>query len=140
MTKINFYVNVADRRQFLTRLLRKAMGESQSLLIFAPDAVEARQLDQWLWTHDDLAFIPHCLADDPVAADTPIQITWPGGAVPHHGVLLNLAAEWPPIFSRFEKLLEIISTDENERASGRERYRFYRERGYPLDTFDMAGK
>lgn len=140
MTKINFYVNVADQQSFLPRILKKALGEAQPLLIFARDAAAARQLDQWLWTFEELAFLPHCLADDASASETPIQITWPEGAVPHHQVLLNLAPAHPPIFSRFEKLLEIVSTDDEARTAGRERFRFYRERGYALETFDMAGK
>lgn len=140
MTKINFYVNVANRQSFLPRVLKKVLGEGEPLLIFSADAAAARQLDQWLWTFEELAFLPHCLADADCVAATPIQITWPDGPVPHHHILLNLAATHPPIFSRFEKLLEIVPADEEGRTAGRERFRFYRERGYPLETFDMAGK
>lgn len=140
MTKINFYVNVADRQALLPRLLKKALGEGRPLLVHCADAVSARQLDQWLWTYEELAFLPHCLADDALAPSTPIQITWPDGAVPHHELLLNLAPGHPPFFSRFDKLLEIVASDDESRSAGRERFRFYRERGYALETFDMAGR
>lgn len=140
MTKINFYVNVSSAQQFLPRLLKRALAEGQALLIHAGSEPEARALDQWLWTFEEQSFIPHCLASAAEAEQTPIQITWPEGPVPHHAVLLNLAPVQPAIFSRFEKLLELVTADDDARAAGRERFRFYRERGYPLETFDMAGK
>jgi len=61
------------------------------------------------------------------------------GADPlHDGVLINLRAEQPPYFSRFERLIEIVSLDDEDRRLARERYRFYRERGYPLDSHDLS--
>ncbi len=140
MTKVNFYSNVSDRQRFMLRLLKKALADQQPVLIFAEDETAARQLDTWLWSFDEISFVPHCLANDPLVADTPVQITWPGGAVPHQSILLNLAAAPAPIAGRFEKLLEIVSTDADDRAAGRERFRYYRERGYPLENFDMTGK
>jgi DNA polymerase-3 subunit chi len=53
-------------------------------------------------------------------------------------VLLNLRAEWPPFFGRFERLVEIISTDEDDRQSGRERWKFYKDRGYEMRIHDLS--
>ena len=50
-------------------------------------------------------------------------------------VLVNLHAEPPPFFSRFERLAEIVGVD--GLAAGRERFRFYRERGYEMRTHDL---
>ena len=47
-------------------------------------------------------------------------------------LLINLGADTPAHFARFERLLEIISADDADKAAGRDRYRFYKERGYPL--------
>ena len=51
-------------------------------------------------------------------------------------MLVNLHAEPPPFFSRFERLAEIVGVDDAA-AAGRERYKFYRERGYELRAHDM---
>jgi DNA polymerase III subunit chi len=51
-------------------------------------------------------------------------------------VLINLHETPPPFFSRFERLAEIVSED--GAAAARERFRFYRERGYELRTHNMA--
>jgi DNA polymerase-3 subunit chi len=53
-------------------------------------------------------------------------------------VLLNLSASCPPHFERFERLLEVVGADEAERAAGRERYRFYKSRGYAIANHDLA--
>jgi DNA polymerase-3 subunit chi len=50
-------------------------------------------------------------------------------------VLLNLGAQVPPQFARFERLLEVIGNAPDELAAGRARYRFYRDRGYVLNNY-----
>jgi DNA polymerase-3 subunit chi len=55
-------------------------------------------------------------------------------------VLLNLDAATPPAFERFERLLEIVSADDEDRRVARARYRFYRERGYRIADHDLAGQ
>jgi DNA polymerase-3 subunit chi len=56
----------------------------------------------------------------------------------HDEVLLNLRPEWPPFFSRFQRLIEIVSLDERDRVDARERFRFYRERGSEIRTHDLS--
>jgi DNA polymerase-3 subunit chi len=53
-------------------------------------------------------------------------------------LILNLGAECPPHFERFERLLEVVAADEAERKAGRERYRFYQARGYKISHHDLA--
>ncbi|HEV7392095.1 MAG TPA: DNA polymerase III subunit chi, partial [Burkholderiales bacterium] len=53
-------------------------------------------------------------------------------------VLLNLREEWPPYFGRFERLIEIVSVDPEDRRSARDRYKFYRDRGYDIRTHDLG--
>jgi DNA polymerase-3 subunit chi len=76
--------------------------------------------------------VPHCRAQDAVAAETPVILTTDGESLPHHDVLLNLHREWPPFFSTFERLLEVVTNDEEDRQSARARYQFYRQRGYEI--------
>ena len=45
----------------------------------------------------------------------------------------------PPFFSRFERLAEIVSLDEADVASGRERWKFYKARGYEIRSFNLVG-
>ena len=62
-------------------------------------------------------------------------------ALTHDGpaaVLVNLHPSPPPFFSRFERLVEVIGTDENEAAAGRERWKFYKARGYEVRSHNLA--
>jgi DNA polymerase-3 subunit chi len=53
-------------------------------------------------------------------------------------VLINLQPLPPPFFSRFERLAEIVGLDDADVAAGRNRYRYYRERGYELRSHSLA--
>jgi len=65
-------------------------------------------------------------------AETPVVLSTGEGELPHHDVLLNLGDEWPPFFASFERLLEIVALDDEDKQKARGRYRFYKERGYDI--------
>lgn len=138
MTQIDFYTNVSDKLRTACRITAKAHGQGLRVMLFCPDAETARHLDRTLWTNPPLGFVPHCFPDDPLAAVTPVIVDHQGGDPPHDQVLLNLRPEWPPFFSRFQRLIEIVSLDDADRQGARERYKFYRDRGYEIRTHDLS--
>ena len=138
MTSIDFYFNADDRLQVACRLAGKAMAQKKRVLIYAPEVETAQRIDKLLWTWPATGFVPHCAPHDPLAAATPVLIASAGEAPAGCEVLLNLSAECPPHFERFERLLEVVGTADEERASGRGRYRFYRDRGYAIANHDLA--
>ena len=106
----------------------------QSPLLAEP--AQLQLLDQALWTFSDTDFLPHVVAGDALAPHTPIILTDHDAAdLPHHEMLLNLSNRTPAHFARFERMFEIISADPADTAAGRERYAFYKQRGYPLTHF-----
>jgi DNA polymerase III subunit chi len=138
MTSIDFYFNADDRLQVACRLAAKALKQGSRLLIYAPDADTAGRLDTLMWTWPATGFVPHCRAQAPLAAETPVLIA--SGEETPEGceLLLNLGTDCPPHFERFARLLEVVSVNDEEKASGRSRYRFYKERGYPIASHDLA--
>lgn len=138
MTQIDFYTHVEDKLRTACRLAAKACGAQLRVMVCCGDAELAGRFDRMLWTTPAIGFIPHCLAGDPLAPRTPIVIDQ-GGAEPlHDEVLLNLKAEWPPLFSRFQRLIEIVSVEDEDRRRARERFKFYRDRGYEIRTHDLS--
>jgi DNA polymerase-3 subunit chi len=138
MTTIDFYTHVADRLDVAARLVAKAYAAHGSVRVLTPDRAASDALDRLLWIQSALSFLPHCRMDSTIAADTPI---WVDEALDHNGpaaVLVNLRAEPAPFFSRFERLAEIVGTGDDDLAAGRERFRFYRERGYELRSHNLA--
>lgn len=138
MTSIDFYFNAEDRLQVACRLAGKALARGKRLLIYAPQPETASRVDRMLWTWPAIGFVPHCMAHDRLAAETPILIAADEEAPEGCGVLLNLGEASPPHFARFERLLELVGRSDEEKASGRERYRFYRDRGYAIANHDLA--
>ncbi|MFO1325030.1 MAG: DNA polymerase III subunit chi [Burkholderiales bacterium] len=136
MTTIDFYTRVDDRLAVAARLVAKAVAAHGSARVLTPDEATTNALDRLLWMVPATGFLPHCRVGSPLAAQTPV---WIDHRLEHAGpaaVLVNLHAEPPPFFSRFERLAEIVGVD--DAAAGRERYRFYRERGYELRAHDMS--
>ena len=138
MTSIDFYFNADDRLQVACRLAGKAMKQGQRLLIYAPQAETAARIDKMLWTWPATGFVPHCAVHSRLAAETPVLIASGDEAPEACEVLLNLGAECPPHFERFARLLEVVSREDQDKEQGRGRFRFYRERGYPISNHDLA--
>lgn len=136
MTRIDFHSNVPDKIAYACRLVRKARGAGCRIVLLAADPASRNMLDEALWTFSALDFLPHVTSSDPLAASTPIILADSDQAeLPHHEILINLAPVAPAHFARFERMFEIISADDADKAAGRERYRFYQQRGYPLTHF-----
>ena len=138
MTRIDFHTNVGDALLYACRLVRKAYQAGQPTVVLA-EPPRLRAFDEQLWTFSPLDFVPHCMAGAAVVAQTPIVLTANLDDAPHHQVLLNLGAEVPAQFARFERLLEIVGNAPDELAAGRDRYRFYRDRGYALNNYKQGG-
>ncbi|SDX48133.1 DNA polymerase III, chi subunit [Collimonas sp. OK242] len=136
MTQIDFHTNISDKFLYTCRLVRKARMAQRQIVILGSNAEDLAMLDQALWTFSEHDFLPHVRAGDPLAAQTPVilaadeETEWP-----HHQILVNLSGRTPQHFARFERMFEIISLAEDDKAGGRERYRFYQQRGYPLTHF-----
>ena len=138
MTTIDFYFNATDRLQVACRLAAKAIGDGKRMLVYAPDAELAARVDKLMWTWPATGFVPHCPADDAIAADTPVLIGRSDDVPADCTLLLNLDVDAPPHFASFERLFEIVGSEEAEKESGRARYKLYRSRGYAIASHDLA--
>jgi len=137
MTQIDFYTHVDDKLKVACALAGKAFTRGLRLTVYCPDAETAHRIDRLLWMTPSTGFVPHCGPDDPLAMETPVIIDCSGDNLLHDEVLLNLRPESPQFFSRFQRLIEIVSLEDADRSGARERFRFYRERGYEIRTHDL---
>lgn len=142
MTEVSFHFNVADRLGYACRLLRKASRKGAKVAVVAP-APTLTALDRALWTFEPTEFVPHVrLAPGSVPAvrirATPIWLLEAAADAPDHDVLLNLAQDVAPGFERFDRVIEIVSTNDAERATGRERWKHYASRGYTITRHEAS--
>ena len=136
MTRIDFHTNISDKVSYACRLARKAYGARGKLVLLAEDGVQAAALNAALWTVGDTDFLPHALAGDALAPQSPIIVTDSlEGDFPHYDMLVNLTRNTAPAFTRFQRVFEIISTDEDDAAAGRRRYIAYKQQSFPLTHF-----
>ncbi len=140
MTQIFFYHNATDRIAAAAALIGKATMQKKALLVYAPDAETSSALDRHLWMHPPTGFVPHVHSNSPLAADTPVLLADNLETLPHNERLFNLSAEIPPGFSRFTSVIEVVGQHDTERLAGRERAKFYKDRGYEIKYFDLSEK
>ncbi len=138
VTRIDFYTHVSDKVPVAIRLTCKAWAQGLPVWLRVPDEAMAQQLDQRLWTHPQAEFVPHCRSDHALVAETPIVIDALEMEPRSHRVLINLRSDPPLYFARFERLAEIVSQVDQDAALARERFRFYRQRGFEVQTHNLA--
>lgn len=143
MTQVDFYLlqQLAshDRLVFACRLAHKAFHQQQIVYLHTDSESQSQLLEQLLWTYRPDSFLPHELASD--AGDEQSASVIVGHSQPPahcRQVMINLSSGVPDFFSRFDRLVEVVVKDADITAKSRVNYRFYQDRGYPLDTHHIS--
>jgi len=137
-TQIDFYTHVEDKLRIACQLSAKAFSQGLKVTVFCPDPETVHRFDRLLWMAPATGFVPHCAPDDPLAGDPPVIDDCQGDKLLHDEVKISLRQEWPPFFGRFQRLIEIVTREDGDRTMARERFRFYRDRGYEIRTHDLS--
>lgn len=139
MTKISFYIlqtkDEHDRQVFACRLAEKAYQQGHHVYIHTQSAAQTEQMNQALWSFRADSFVPHMVNEGSDDSVTPVLIGHDAPPPRLMDVLINLNEEQPLFFSQFERLAEIIDDNETIKVAGRQRFQFYKHRGYDLETF-----
>lgn len=143
MTQIDFYIlgdnSRRDINQMVCQLCEKALAQEMTVLIYTHSALQAQQLDDRLWTYRADSFIAHknqlSEQQDRDSFSYPVLIATQSNQ--YQQLLINLSTETPPFFDQFERLAELVGKDDTEKASARNRYRSYLQKGYTLNKYDL---
>lgn len=143
MTRVDFYILEQPAEQaWLTlacRLCDKAFRLGHRVYVHAPDAPTAQRVDETMWTFSAGSFVPHARGELPAQypGEAPAPVLIGHGEEPpaeHWDLLVNMAPDVPLFFSRYHRVAELVGGDDAQRDAGRARYRFYRDRGYELQS------
>lgn len=142
MTRVSFYLlksTEAEQRQaFACRLVEKAYHQGQQVYIHTDNADHSADIDSALWAIRPDSFVPHQIIENDSDCDSPVLIGHGDNTPPRlMDVLVNLTQQQPLFFSQFERVAEIIDDNDDIKQAGRERYKFYKQRGYELDTHSI---
>jgi DNA polymerase-3 subunit chi len=142
MTRVDFYIlkDTGDtaRSLFACRLTEKAVQQGYQVYINTESALQLLQLDDLLWTFRAGSFLPHAVDNGEARGETPVLLGHNMEPRNSHDVLVNLSNDVPPFFSRFNRVAELVAGNDAQRAEARNRYRFYKDRGYTLNTYEIS--
>lgn len=152
MARIDFHSNIADKVGYSCRLIRKIMGSPVADLpmrniVVVGDESFLKQLDAQLWTFSPIEFLPHAWTHEDCAIETPIVFARDFSDpnlkhLPHGDVLIHAGTRacdsMENLATRFPRIVELVSTQEQDRLAGRERYKQYRDLGHELHNFDQS--
>jgi DNA polymerase-3 subunit chi len=142
MTEIAFHFNTTDKLDYACRLLRKAFANAAKVVVTGEEQ-QLHALDSALWSFSAQTFIPHCIYDASIETltHTPVVLV-PGSQLPetllHRHVLLNLGQGLVKGFEAFERIIEIVSVNDEDKSQARKRWKYYADRGYALLRHDVA--
>ena len=135
MTRIDFYSNAEPKLQVACRLVARIVQQGLRVFVYAPDENTARTFDNLLRTYQA---VPSCTGHHAFSSEIPVVIASEDVEIMHHEVMINLHPDSPPSFSRFERLIELVGLDDDDRQLARSRFRFYRDRGYEINHYDLS--
>jgi DNA polymerase-3 subunit chi len=140
MPRADFYL--IDKPRFredplllVCELTRRAFGAQQPTLILTRDFEQAEAIDEYLWSFDENAFIPHQLAGDDDDANTAVLIVPPGVETADRPMVINLREVCAT--GQFDRVLEVVAADPAEREGSRSRWTEYKKAGFEVTKHDM---
>jgi DNA polymerase-3 subunit chi len=146
--QVAFHSGVTDKIGYACRLLRKACRQGARVRVVGRSE-EIDLLDRALWTFDAHDFVPHLrwragAPVRPALARTPLWLTsdtrdWPA-EVPPAKVLVNLGVDAVDQAAGYERVIEIVCADEDERRAGQARWRAYKGAGHALEHHPAASE
>lgn len=142
MPQVSFHFNAPDKLEYACRFIRKAMRHDARVTVVAP-IERLRQLSARLWKFGGHEFLAHAVQgeDAEIFALAPVVLVESARDSAHHEVLLNLGSEMPQGFETFTKVVEVVSSfDEQDRALARVRWRSYQSAGHAIERFDLVLK
>ncbi|MDX1517616.1 MAG: DNA polymerase III subunit chi [Woeseiaceae bacterium] len=139
MARVDFYVlsqsGEQARQLFACRLAEKAYKLKHSVHIEAGSPDVAERLDDLLWTFRDGSFVPHHVVGK-AELDSPVTIGC-GNDVGARDLLINLSDDIPSIAASFSRIAELVSSDDDVRRRGRQRFATYRDGGHEIETHNV---
>ncbi len=132
MTRVIFYSNIENKQAALTALVQQALEKRNDVTVMVESETMAKTYATNLWHTNKVSFLPNVLATDKLAIQTPIVFDWHENELCQDDILINLSQKQLTVFSRFRQLIELVGLDDSDKALARERYKFYRDRGYEI--------
>ncbi len=145
MPEAIFYVlaseSETERQHFACRLIEKIYRGGQFCYVLTDSSQQSQQMDDLLWTFRAGSFVPHSVYQKD-APDKIDEVLINGEPIPKNwrDIVVNLSTHIPQHVEQCQKIVEILTSSEESRKMGRQRYRHYQQAGFKMTTHNMADK
>jgi len=143
MARVDFAFGATDKLSQACQTALRQFLAGQKMVVFCSDAARLKAFDLQLWAVDEAAFVPHVMAGDFLAAQTPIVLASENleqvlSQAPPEAWLMNLDDLCPPTVGPLTRVLEIVSDEESDKAGARARWRAYQVAGHDLRSHRLG--
>lgn len=135
MARIDFYIlnqeDFKSKLHFTCKIIQKIHDLNLKVLVRTPDSAKSEIMDRLLWTFRQNSFIPHTIfsTDGVLWTDYPIQISHEHHCPDEANVLINLQEETDEEYLKYERIVELVGNNQEDKINARKRYRYYRDQG-----------
>ena len=140
--QIDFYVlqeqSPGGRFKLACRIVEKAYRLGHRVYVRTGNSDDTNVLDDLLWTFSQNSFIPHQLSTESDSRESPVVIGEHPPETEGTDVVISVADDPVSDFTAYLRIVEIVGCDDDEKASGRNRFRYYREHGVEPNTHQIA--
>jgi DNA polymerase-3 subunit chi len=140
VTEIAFHFGAPDKRGYALRLIRKAVGSGAKLWVLGEGPL-LQELDSALWSLTETEFLTHCLVDAPedilLRSSVVLVPAHVQQSNPEFPILVNLSSQMPSGFEVYTRVIEVVSTEDDDKDSARNRWKAYTQLGYAISRHDL---
>ena len=143
MARIDFAFGATEKITQACQTTLKQYLAGHKLLVYCSDVRRLKAYDTKLWAVEPTAFVPHVMANDPLAEQTPIWLVSGDldqalARAPADAWLLNLDEQCPPSLGHTARVLEIVSEDDDDKTAARARWAQYKAAGHELKAHRLT--
>jgi DNA polymerase-3 subunit chi len=148
--QVDFYIlgklESTAKFKYACRVAQKAYLQGLTVYLHTESQQQNSELDMLLWTFSQGSFVPHIIADNAMAdwQQYPVQLGDTLDNVENDGadttvdLLISLISDPPRTHSRFNRIVDLVTDFPEQKASGRRRFRYYREQGIEPNTHTVT--
>jgi DNA polymerase-3 subunit chi len=145
MARIDFAFGAQDKLSQACQTTLRQFLAGQKIVVYCSHLRTLEAFDRKLWAVDDAAFVPHVMANDPLAPHTPIVMTHEHlgqvlSQAPEGAWLLNLDVDIPQDLGAVTRVLEIVSDEDQDKTAARARWRAYLAAGHDVRSHRLVSK
>jgi DNA polymerase-3 subunit chi len=143
MARVDFAFGASNKLSQACQTALRQYLAGQKMVVYCSDTAMLKAFDRQLWAVGEAAFVPHVMAEDALAGQTPIILASENlehvmAEAPAEAWLLNLDEQCPPWVGKLTRVLEIVSDDESDKAGARVRWRAYQAAGHDLRSHRLS--